>query len=220
MKRLIGLLLCVCMLAAGWNVAFAEEGSPFELRNGIHFGDTIDEIVEKETTLTRTSEDSNSFDGRIAGYDNAECTFTFDDNGGLEDMHYAFGTEVCDSRDALEDVYKTLGQSLIRKYGSPIGNTGGSCELITGSAMSNMGLIVGLIGTMDGFDGDYIDYDEWIVDAENGHVKIDLVGYYYRDSDYDYYYYVDLSYKFYTDEEYDAAVQEKQAEREEVDNDL
>ena len=44
MKKLISLLMCVCMLLAGLNAAFAE-AEDFELLSGIHFGDTIDDIV-------------------------------------------------------------------------------------------------------------------------------------------------------------------------------
>ena len=219
MKKLISLLMCVCMLLAGLNAAFAE-AEDFELRSGIHFGDTIDDIVEKETTLTRLDEESNEFQGRISGYDDASCMFTFDDDGKLEDMRYIFGSDVCYSRDKMNNVYLDLYRGLVRKYGTAIGNTGGSCELITGSAIDTMTLYVYLLGELDGYSSDYTDYDEWIVDTKDGHVKIDLVSFYLRNSDFEYSYYVDLSYKFYTDEDFEAAQQEKQAARDEVDNDL
>ena len=219
MKKLISILMCVCMLLAGLNAAFAE-AEDFELRSGIHFGDTIDDIVEKETTLTRLDEESNEFQGRISGYDDASCMFTFDDDGKLEDMKYSFGSGVCYSRDKMNDVYLELYRGLVRKYGTAIGNTGGTCELITGSAIDTMAFYVYLLGELDGYSSDYTDYDEWIVDTKGGHVKIDLVSYYLRNSDFEYSYYVDLSYKFYTDEDFKAAQQEKQAARDEVDNDL
>ena len=219
MKKLISLLMCVCMLLAGLGAAFAE-AEDFELRSGIHFGDTIDDIVEKETTLTRLNEESNEFQGRISGYDDASCMFTFDDDGKLEDMRYIFGSDVCYSRDKMNNVYLDLYRGLVRKYGTAIGNTGGSCELITGSAIDTMTLYVYLLGELDGYSSDYTDYDEWIVDTKGGHVKIDLVSFYLRNSDFEYSYYVDLSYKFYTDEDFKAAQQEKQAARDEVDNDL
>ena len=219
MKKLISLLMCVCMLLAGLGAAIAE-AEDFELRSGIHFGDTIDDIVEKETTLTRLNEESNEFQGRISGYDDASCMFIFDDDGKLEDMKYSFGSGVCYSRDRMNDVYLELYRGLVRKYGTAIGNTGGTCELITGSARDEMALFVYLIGELDGYSSDYTDYDEWIVDTKGGHVKIDLVSFYLRNSDFEYSYYVDLSYKFYTDEDFKAAQQEKQAARDEVDNDL
>ena len=83
-----------------------------------------------------------------------------------------------------------------------------------------MGVMVYIFGGLDGYDGDYLDYDEWVVDCTNGHVKIDLISYYYRDADYNYNYDVDLSYYFYTDAEYEEALNEKIAERKAVDDDI
>jgi len=214
--RLISMLLVLCCVTA----AFAEE--EFTLRNGIRFGDTIEDIVEKETTLTRESETSNWFKGTIAGYKNSQAGFSFDDDGKLVDMCYSFdqfGNDYKSSSD-VSDVYATLYKSVVRKYGSPLGNTGGKVELITGIAMTRMGMTVYIIGGMDGYDGDYLDYDEWIVDCTGGHVKIDLISYYYRDSSYDYHFQVDLSYHFYTDAEYEEALNEKIAERKAVDDDI
>lgn len=77
-----------------------------------------------------------------------------------------------------------------------------------------------LLGTDDGCYADYYDYDEWIVDTDSYHVKIDLVSYYYQNADYEYTYFVDLSYYMYTDEEYNEKIKDKMAEQDEVDNDL
>ena len=215
-KRVLSVVLVLVIVLGCVGSAIGED---FKLRNGILFGDTIETIVEKETTLTRESEDSNWFKGKIAGYSNAECSFLFDDDGKMYDMTYTFGSS-CTSRDSMNDVYTTLYQSLVRQYGTPLGNTGGSCHLITGNAIDRMGLFVYLFGGIDGYSGDYVDYGEWIVDCDDYHVKIDLISYYYRNSDYDYSYFCDLSYHRYTDADYNAAVKEKQGEREEVDSDL
>lgn len=214
--RLISMLLILCCVTS----AFAEE--EFTLRSGIKFGDTIEDILEKETTLTRKSDDSNWFTGTIAGYKDSEALFSFDDDGKLVDMGYSFtqfGNDYKSSSD-VSDVYATLYKSVVRKYGSSLGNTGGNVELITGSAMTRMGIVVYMIGGMDGCDGDYLDYDEWIVDCTGGHVKIDLISYYFRDSNYEYHFNVDLSYRFYTDAEYEEALNEKIAERKAVDDDI
>ena len=118
MKRLLGMLLCICILLAGQHAAMAAE--QFKLRSGIKFGDTIDEIVEEETTLTREDDDSHTFRGKIAGYDDAACIFSFDDDEKLEDMQYYFDSSVCYSHDRMADIYTKLYQSLVRKYGSAI----------------------------------------------------------------------------------------------------
>lgn len=212
LRRAVGLL--VCLLLLNMNV-FAEE--EFTLRNGILFGDTMEDILQKEQTLIRSGDDSTSFTGRIAGFDGATCDFEFDDDDKLISMTYGFD---CSSKDSMKDDYKTLYSSLVRQYGAAEGNTGGSCELITGPAISRMAMWVYLFGEVDGWAADYYDYDEWIIDCSDYHVKIDLVSYYYRNSDYEYTYIIDLSYHKYTDEDYEAAVQEKATEREEIDNDL
>ena len=204
----------LCMILLLCSTALADD---FTLRSDIHFGDTMETILQKETTLTRTSETSNSFSGTIAGYSGSTCDFAFDDEGKLTSMTYEFD---CTSRESTNSHYKTLYDSLVRKYGSPLGNTNGSCHLITGPAMSNMAVWVYLFGTFNGWSADYYDYDEWTVDCDDYHVKIDLVSFYYRNSDYEYTYEVNLSYKQYTDAEYQAALDEKKTEREAVDNDL
>lgn len=204
----------LCMILLLCSTALADD---FTLRSDIHFGDTMETILQKETTLTRTSETSNSFSGTIAGYSGSTCGFAFDDEGKLISMTYEFD---CTSRESTNSHYKTLYDSLVRKYGSPLGNTNGSCHLITGPAMSNMAVWVYLFGTFNGWSADYYDYDEWTVDCDDYHVKIDLVSFYYRNSDYEYTYEVNLSYKQYTDAEYQAALDEKKTEREAVDNDL
>lgn len=215
MKSRLFSVVAVFMLVLCLTVpAFADE---FTLRSGIHFGDTIEDIVAKETTLTRTSETSNSFTGKIAGISDSTCDFVFDDNNGLISMVYEFD---CFSKDILNTNYKTLYDSLVRKYGKAEGNTGGNCELITGPAITRMALWVYLFGELDGWSADYYDYDEWIVDCDNYHVKVDLVSYYYRNSDYEYTYTIDLSYHKYTDADYQEALNDKKNEQEEVDNDL
>lgn len=216
MKRAVS-VFCACILMLMLvSVGYADGG--FQLRNGIQFGDTIETIVEKETTLQRTSETSNEFEGTIAGYSGASCLFGFDDDGHMKSMKYSF--DHCTSRDSTNEVYKKLYQSLVRQYGSAKGNTGGACELIMGPAIGSMALYVYVLGEFEGYSADYYDYDEWIIDTDEYHVKIDLVSYYYRDSDYKYTYYVDLSYYMYTDEEYQEALDEKRQERNDVDNDL
>ena len=216
MKRIISALLCLSILLTLPLSSLAEE---FTLRNGIMFGDTMDDILAKEKTLTRKEDDSNWFTGKIAGYNDADCGFYFDAEGKLKSMDYDFSNS-CTSRESTNEVYKKLYNSLVRQYGKAKGNTGGSCELITGPAMTNMAIWVYLLGSMDKCAGDYYDYDEWVIDTNGYHVKIDLISYYYRDSDYEYSYFCDLSYHMYTDQEYADELQQKRDEQNEVDDDL
>ena len=217
MKKLILVVLLVILAMSVLSISYAEED--FKLRNGILFGDTIETIMEKENTLTRQGEDSNWFDGKIAGYNNESCGFYFDDDGKLVSMDYSF-TKNCTSRESMNDVYSKLYQSLNRQYGKPKGNTGGTTYIITGPAIDRMALSVYLLGSLDGYKGDYLDYDEWVIECSGYSVKIDLISYYYRNEDYDYTYCVDLSYHKFTDADLDAAINEKREEQNEVDSDL
>ena len=218
-KRLTALVLSVALLFTA-ACAFADsEEEGFTLRSGIEFGDTLDDIVAKETTLTRSEENDDTFVGTIAGYDDAECSFSFDDDGKLVSMEYRFDDSFT-TRDSGDLMYETLYDSLKRKYDDPLGYSNGSCYMITGPAISNMAITVYLLGAQDGFKADYIDYDEWVVDAGDYNVKIELTYYYLCNSDYKYKYHLELSYLKFTDEEYDEAINEKQAEQEAVDNDL
>ena len=70
MKKIITFVLaCVIMMTS---CAFAEDDGEFKLRSGIEFGDTIEMIVEKEKTLSRTSDGSKVFKGKISGFNNRE----------------------------------------------------------------------------------------------------------------------------------------------------
>lgn len=218
MKKWVAILMALLLMTNLLTAASA--AGDFELRQGIRFGDTMETILLKEKVLVRESDTSNWFNGRIAGYDDAQCGFYFDDDGRLTGLDYSFKKATCETRSDTTAVYETIYDSLVRQYGTPIGNTGGSIELITGPAIDRMLLWVYLLGALDGFDADYIDYDEWVVDCDGYHVKIDLISYYYRDSSYEYSYFVDVSYHRYTDADYEAAVNEKRQERQEVDDDL
>ena len=98
----------LCMILLLCSTALADD---FTLRSDIHFGDTMETILQKETTLTRTSETSNSFSGTIAGYSGSTCDFAFDDEGKLISMTYEFD---CTSRESTNSHYKTLYDSLLK----------------------------------------------------------------------------------------------------------
>ena len=119
MKRIIALIISAMIMTSLMGVCFADDG--FTLRNGILFGDTLETILQKETSLEREGDESNWFKGKIAGYSNARCGFYFDDDGKLVSMDYDFSNS-CSSRDSTDDVYKKLYQSLNRQYGKPKGN--------------------------------------------------------------------------------------------------
>lgn len=215
MRRYVALLLVIILLLSSFSLA-----EDFTLRNGIVFGDSMEDILRKEKSLTRKSDTSDWFEGKIAGYNGAECGFYFDDNGKLISMDYSFGSSVCSSKTDVNNVYETIYDSLKRKYGAPLGNTGGSCYLITGPAIDRMSLYVYLFGSISGYNGDYYDYDEWIIEEDDYSIKIDLISYYYRNDDFDYYYFVDCSYHKFTDEDIRAERDQQQQKNDDIDADF
>lgn len=217
MKKMICLIVMVSMLFSQF--ALAEE---FSLRNGIVFGDTLDEVKQKETLpIESSSEDKTDkvwFEGTIAGMEGS-VRFDFDEETGkLTDMLYSFDSK--SDRDFIDSDYSTLYKSLNRKYGTPLGNTSGSLYIITGPAIENAATIIALYKYLLEGTGDFRDYDEWVVEADGYKVKIDLVSYYVRDSDYKYSYYNAVSYHYFTDDDYTAAIEGKLEENAAVDNDL
>ena len=218
MKQIISILLTAILLLGCCVSALAEE---FQLRNGIMFGDTLEAVKSKETlTIQSSSVDKTNnvwFDGKIAGMDGS-VRFDFDEETGkLTEMLYSFKTR--STKDSVDSEYSTLYQSLVRKYGNPLGNTGGNMHLITGEAIESAATIIALYMIIGG-TGDFRDYDEWIVDCGSYNVKIDLISYYYRTKDYDYTYGNKLSYHYYTNEDYLSAIQDKLNENAAIDNDL
>lgn len=72
---------------------------------------------------------------------------------------------------------------------------------------------------------DVFDHKEWLVQANNGYVKIDLTSFYYYDTnENNYYYWIFLSYHFFTTEEYNSALLENAQkileEQKRIDNSL
>ena len=57
MKKMMKTLLCVLLILSCVPFALAEDD--FTLRSGIVFGDTLEQIVSKETTLMQDADDPN-----------------------------------------------------------------------------------------------------------------------------------------------------------------
>ena len=196
MKKMVCFALA---LVLSLSVATVLADGDFVLRSGILFGDTLETVHAKETTLT--IEDGSVgktnkvwFAGVISGY-NGSARFDFDQTtGGLTDMLYSF--ESFSTMDQSNSQYEVLRAGLIRKYGQPLNNPEGTYHAVKGLSFEHSQILIDLwkqLGEGQG-KGDVNYYDEWIVECDGYNVKIDLVNYYYgvRGT---YYYSVDLSYR-------------------------
>lgn len=219
MKKTVSILLALLLVLSLCTGALADE---FTLHSGIVFGDTLETVKEKEAgkmTIQDGSKDKTNkvwFNGTIAGME-GHVRYDFDeDTGKLIEMLYTFNG--MPKSDECDDAYKTLKDGLLRKYGSPLGNTGGTIHIITGQGFEYAAMLINLYESTNIGSGDIRDYDEWIVECDGYYVKIDLVSFYIKASDTDYK--INLSYHYFTDKDRENAVQEKKNKENSVDDDL
>jgi len=193
----------------------------FTLRNSIQFGDDSETVIKKET-LEFESESKqklelmgNEFrdsyidtkEGTIAGIDGGSARYYFLDDS-LVEMSYTF--QNFDEKADMEASYSTLYDGLVRKYGKPLNNKNETIHAITTASLENA------IALTSAFNGDYTDYDEWVVDCGDYKVKIDIIEFTMGDS----YYHINLGYRKFTDEDIDRFLEEKQRQQDIVDQDL
>ncbi len=172
--------------------ASASGAQEFVLRNGIHFGDTIDVVREKETQLSFKSQQNPTeeeeyssliYTGTISGIEESTAEFKFL-NGELKVIVYELGESYMPSAGSgmLKQTYHSVFVSqfdeitaaLTAKYGSPAEN-----ENIYGFYGETMDSLLSSIAFSSVF-GTSLDYDdirseEWFIQVENGYVKIDNV---------------------------------------------
>ena len=216
---LVMIITCICQ------VCLSESKEGFQLRSGIVFGDTMNEILQKETKLVRDNEDDVWFMGTVAGYPEVECRFYCDEvKDQLYAMCYSFAGDICDSAEKAREVYKKLYDSAVRQYGVPLKNKNGLTHVITGPAYSDLLNQYLYLAKLLDYRFDYDNYDEWVVDCDDYHVKIDLVSFYYKSNDGEYTRCIGLSYMKFTDSEYEAAcengVQKEKDSNAIIDNDI
>lgn len=238
MKRLICVIVAI-LLAFSMSSALAEG---FTLRNGIVFGDSMEDVLAKETlevdeiedgsdeeaSATTDNDDSDdetdhpywitTCEGTVAGIDNSYIKYNFDADKMLREVIYYF--ETYSSKDTSDSDYETINNGLIRKYGSPLGYSNGDCYIFTGAALESAVISAYIFSDLlDGY-GDIRDYDEWDVDTGDYHVKIEQVQFYYGSSYSELKYAHQMSYTYFTDDELQAEKDAKRESQEAVDNDL
>lgn len=217
MKKLRSVLVITLLISLVSSYAL---GDSFILRNDIIFGDDIETVKEKEskdnlTSLFRDSRTSSKsigdaseavdldyleYHGTIAGKDDSTLEYYFDkDSGKLLDMSYQFKMSNVDKN------YAEFQAALTRKYGEPLG---GDTVL---PVFSNMLVVImyriNNITSSGGTKADLYDYNEWLVETDDGAVKIELVSYYYvvRGS---YYNWLNVNYHYVTKDELSAIQQD------------
>lgn len=188
MKKLVSLLL-VSMMVLLTASATAEE---FSLRNGIQFGETMEDVLAKETFEIDEIDDGSdaedetdteseypyfirTVEGTVAGISDSYILYKFDAEKTLREVIYYYKSR--SDRDSSDSDYKSLYNGLVRKYGAALGYSNGSCYIVMGSAIVDAASIAYLYEELGRY-GDLRDYDEWSIDSGEYHVKIELAQYY------------------------------------------
>lgn len=224
MKRNISCLIIIGMLFSFVHViSFADS---FSLRNNIMFGDSYETVKSKETQPLNKDDDSVldtgvrqvfTEKGKVAGLDGCTIMFRFTPDDKLCEMKYDYS--FINSKETIEYNYETIYDGLVRKYGNPLNFENGKISLITTLAFDGALGIIGLFKSID-VDADYLDYDEWIVDLDDGnHVKIEMISFYTGDLS-NRSYNLNVGYKLFSDKDMEQAIADKQSSTAAVDNDL
>ena len=237
MKRILLPFICIGLLLSLTSVVFAEattenilsEDEPFTLFNDIYFGEDYESVLNKVGVGFESGDDyevNNEDEGicrkwtnniKVAGIEDTTVNLAFKD-GKLVEVAYKFPPS--DSRESCEDQYSRLYDSLTQKYGGHLGNTDGTTDLITSFAFKSPHTIIAVYKEL-GYIGEITDYEEWkYTEPQNYNVKIDLVSFCYGKSSDEAEYENIVGYKMYTDEEYEEKLEQKQSERQEMDDDL
>lgn len=241
MKHVFSLILTLGLLFAA-TIASAEE---FSLHNGITFGDTMDEVLAKETFAIKSvndgsEKDSDENQNSDEGGENNKndslfsiialpySIITEDDTlAGIpgSSITYRFNKDKV-LREAIyhfaafsinSSEYKEINSGLVKKYGTPLGYSNGDNYIVTGSSLPMAVIMTSLTKLADGY-ADISNYDEWDVDAGDYHVKVDQVEYYYGFSYNKLNYSHTVGYMYFTDEDLENMKKEKENERTEKQN--
>ena len=226
MKRIITIFLlfsmCLSFCACGEaRAASSNSKGAFPLRNDIHFGESKEQVKEKEkesNTLELTAEwDRGMYyrgKGTIAGYD-GDVDYYFSDNQ-LTELLYTLHFYTDDSSqkvDQLDQAFTTIYESCKRQYGE--------------ETHSNKDRIVSKFSGRAIYEftdnkGNMMDYREWVLEGiYDENVTIDLIEY-----KYDFssilgsfpVYAIQLSYHYYSDEEIANALIEETSNAMEADS--
>ena len=147
------------------------ETVPFILRNGIQFGMTKEEVANLETLPREPGVFEYYGYGTISGIADSAVQYHFNSDKKLRSVEIDFSTKDKKGYVLMTVDFEAINGKLRAKYGEPLGNTGGACHYIQGAEFGS------LMGSYSSWIilGCSIDYDEWVIDVEGGHVKIDHI---------------------------------------------
>lgn len=216
MKKVISFVLILLFIIP--STCFAET---FSIRNGIVYGDTIMDVESKEALGIdeRTSTTLTTKTGTIASIDNSFIVYSFNSDGKLYDILMDFGVHIGKTEQAIS-AYNTVYEALMNKYGNPSTISNDAWYVIYGSAVEKYASNQSFLNSL-GLTPSLQDKAQWILRYDDINVKIDLIRYAPNgvssrsvSSD------VIVSYRFFTDEEEQAAIDALNSEKQSNQDDL
>ena len=190
MKKIISLfLVAIITTALVVEKGFAED---FTIHSGVIFGDTKEEVKAKETLDSGESGLINSgdcliYNGKVAGYDDTNVFYQFDETSGklFNALYYFRGLG-----DQGNNQYKKFKEQLEKKYGEPLNKK----DEIYYEIWGNKDLSFYINGVYYLSRQRLYDHNVWVVPYNGYKVVISLVQQYPPLINY-------IDYRFYTDEE-------------------
>lgn len=167
MKKLFSLFIVMILM---FPIVCNAEG--FIIHSGTQFGDTIEEVKEKETLDVLYETPSGIiFRGEVAGIEDVWLYYHFDENGKLYDVFYnMIQTE---SHDLVLETHNMLNSLLKEKYGNPLSEDDEIYQLLNGFNISSILKTDESIKKSIGSDYK-ISITSWTVQDDNQFIKIDL----------------------------------------------
>jgi len=220
-KKIIACLLMFSMLI-GMTGTFASADTGFTLRNGIQFGDTMEQVRAKETLGwdAKNTNDTRLWTeaGTVASISGVQIAYFFDSEGKLNDVKWECPPYASMSNSNAD--YELLYNALVKKYGPALNIPNGYTYSITGTALTGALAKPGLM-KMFGMYGAVHRYAEWDYKySDTEHVKIEIVQHSIGNTSSNAAHYVWVGYKFFTDADIQDVIDQKEQDEQAIMNDI
>ena len=172
MKKIISfflIILCIILLSS---TGIAED---FIIHSGVKFGDTEEEVKQKETLTLIGGLISLKYKGNVAGYDNAYIEYYFDYNNDnkVYDVNYKLANtyDMSYLKEEVLDIFKELEEKLTTKYGRKISEKESAYKYLKGFYYKAN---IEELNIFRYKEDRRIEVNSWLVKYNNYNVKIDL----------------------------------------------